>query len=71
MEPWTEVHKRYEESPDVVRFAVDDAFDAVQKAVAARGFKALGDDKAERLVTAIFLYLEDCNTVPVEQVPGN
>ena len=55
-------HERYEHAQTanpVFAKAVDEAFRAVRDAIAGRGMDTAGDDRAEALVAAIVIYIEE------------
>jgi hypothetical protein len=52
-------HLRYEIADNLIRQAVDDAYSAARKSLEANGMDCASDDRAEALVAAILIYLED------------
>lgn len=55
----TRAHERYEEAPKIFRQAVDDAYRAARSVLTERGFDVANDDRAEALIAAISVYLEE------------
>jgi len=56
-----EMRNEYAEAADVVRDAVDEAFNLVSGELRARGFAADSADGAEELVAAIYHYVKRSN----------
>lgn len=62
------IHKVYEELESneglsIAKQAVDEAFDAVTDVLKGYKFKCANDDRAERLVEAIAVFLKESNRV--------
>ena len=54
-----QAHERYENADVLIRRTVDTAFTAARNAIAATGMDTAGDDRAEALVSAILVYIEE------------
>jgi len=55
----SKAHERYENANAIVRRVVDDAYKAARKAITDSGMVVANDDRAEALVVAILIYIED------------
>ena len=55
----TKAHERYENAPVIFRETVDRAYTAARDVIEASGMTAANDDRAEVLIAAISVYIED------------
>lgn len=60
LETMREYHAIYEALPFEARTAIDDAYTAATQCLRDAGFEITGDDRAEKLISAITLYYIAC-----------